>query len=100
MELSIKKLGQYLSIGNDRIGKYLSIENDRKGENLYKKKNRKENIIRERQSRTKENSVYTITKDNTSYELHMEKMQGITLLTRKLKNDYDQCTKITYHVKM
>jgi hypothetical protein len=34
----------------------------------------------ERQSQTKENTVYTITKDNTSYELHLEKVQGITMI--------------------
>jgi hypothetical protein len=35
-----------------------------------RRRTKKENIIRERQSRTKEN--------NTSYELHLEKVQGIT----------------------
>ena len=39
-----------------------------------KKKNRKVNITRETQSETKENGVYTITKDNTSYELYHKKV--------------------------
>jgi hypothetical protein len=61
-------------------GKHLSIENDRKEENVCKKKkkNRKVNITREAQSKTKKNGVYTITKDNTSYELHLKKVHGVT----------------------
>jgi len=63
------------------IGKDLSIENERKGKIRIQegKKNRKENITRETQSRTKENSIYIITKDNTSYALYLKKVQGITL---------------------